>query len=100
MPVKDKIMQFSNRIGSFDWLNLWMFIPESSIPAQSRGIHNELISLINDLWPGDLIQQSDRINLSKLMVVEGRGYGDLNELGGHAENLGGLATIYIYFGFL
>jgi len=46
----------------------------------------------------DLIEQPESTELAKLLVVIGRCWCNLNELGGHGENLGGLATAYVFFG--
>lgn len=90
---------FSSRLGGFDWMNLWISIPATMIPASNTSVITEFAILINSLVPGEIIEVPELVQLSKLMVVYGRGYGDILELGGHAENVGGLGTAFIYFGF-
>ena len=91
----------SLRLGSFDWLNLWINkIPIDNIPIGSRSPFYEFLEVLNNLTPGSFFD-FDTINPSKLMVIYGRGFGEesLFSLGGHGENAGGLATTFIYFGF-
>ncbi len=91
------LLSFLGRLGGFDWLNLWVSVPSNLIPPNASPI-SEAISIVNRLVPGEIIAQPDAIDLSKLQVQLGRGFGELVELGGHAENMGGAATAYIFFG--
>lgn len=95
--MSSAFLSFSNRLGGFDWMTLWLAVSPDKIP-RSATVLGELISLINMLVPGEIIAQPDAVNLSKLQVILGRGVGQLYELGGHAENQGGLATAYIIWG--
>lgn len=90
--------QFLSRLGGFDWLNLWISTPADQIPPNASAL-GELISLVNRIVPGEIIPQPDAVDLSKLMVVLGRGVDiDLKQLGGGAENVGGPATAYLFLG--
>jgi len=99
--MQNAFFSFSNRLGGFDWLNLWISVPFNEIPS-SASLLGDIIRTINMLLPGELISQPDYVSLAKLQVVLGRGYESsfINQLGGHAETLAGLATAYVYFGIL
>lgn len=91
---------FSNRINMWEPTALWLTIPRSDIPF-SASLPGEVLSILNRVKIGQLIPQPEQVDLSKLMVVMGRGYGhDQEKLGGGGENVGVFATAWLYFGFL
>ncbi len=90
------LLNLLERFGGFDWLTLWLTIPPNSIPPNGS-LFGEAVTHLNSLVPGELYTLNGSVNLAKMQVVVGRGYGDLNEIGGHQETMGGLATSYVYF---
>lgn len=88
---------FLRRLGGFDWMNLWMSTPLTLIPS-TASLVGELTTHINSLVPGEIIPQVENISLAKLQVILGRGQGELFELGGHSENMGGLGTVIVVLG--
>ena len=93
------ILSFSERLGLYDVLYLYLNVSVWDYVSYSP-LLQEVIDLINNLVIGDIITPSEYINLSKVQVLMGGGYVDLLEIGGHAENQGGLVSPYIYFGQL
>jgi hypothetical protein len=76
-----------------------MSLPSDIIPPNANPI-SEAILHLNRLIPGEIIAQPDAVDLAKFMVLIGRGTAELTEIGGHGENMGGLATAYIFLGAL
>jgi hypothetical protein len=91
------IFKFSQRLSFFDPTTLWLTFPRDQIPVNLT-IYGEIVDTINRFWIGELIPLPDRVEISKLMVLYGRGFGNLTELGGHAENLGPFSILWLYFG--
>lgn len=98
----DTLFGFSQRMGAFDWFAGIMKVGRDAF-YPSANLWIDLQALVNTLVPGDLISPSDDfIDISKLLPILLRGYGDTFYigLGGHGELIGGLGMAYIYFGEL
>ena len=93
------LLNLLERLGGFDWLTLWLTVDSDAIPPNAS-LFGELVTHLNSLVLGDIYSLNGSVNLGKMQVLIGRGYGDLNELGGHLEIIGGLSTFYAYFGLV
>ena len=93
----------SARIGSaYESFILWFSrAHEVGVNPAQFSLFRDAAALVNSLVPGELIQVGETVNLPKLQPVIGRGYDPamLEELGGHAENVGPWGTAYLYFGY-
>lgn len=89
--------KFLNRMGGFDWLTGFMTVGRDAF-LPSASLSSDIISIINSLIPGDLIERPpDYVTTSKLMPHILRGW-SLGCYPGHGENMGGLGMAYLYFG--
>lgn len=92
-------IKFSDRLGGFDWLTGFMTVGRDAF-LPSASLSSDIISIINSLIPGDLIERPpDYVTTSKLMPHILRGW-SLGGYPGHGENMGGLGMAYLYFGLI
>lgn len=95
--LSEPMRGFSSRLGGLDWMNLWHSVPAGDVPPQLN-VLDEFGTLVHHLHLGDIRPQGDLMNISKVQVLLGRGWGNPYELGGHGENMGGPATWYVFLG--
>jgi len=98
----DILLYTLNRFAGFDWLVLWVNVDPGNIPPNAS-FWGEVVDLINKFVPGELITIPGSLQLNKLQAFLGGSQGhdvivDLDELGGHGEVAGGVATLHIFFG--
>lgn len=101
------IYEISGRVGSaieayFLWFNYLQVEATESLPT----IYSELIKLINALVPGELIAESEIVNIAKLQVFIGRpdipGYRTMEfmqQSGGHGEVIGQYGLSFLLYGY-
>ena len=96
-PIKF-ILNFSYRLNNYESVILWIK-NDGYFDSNLRSIFSDAVEIVNGFWIGDLISYQ-QVDLSKYQLMLGHGLNRMGELGGHSETLGGIASSFVYFGYL